>query len=396
MKNNLLRILLLSILLTSCHRIDINTINQSTADLKVAKFEVKGIYPKHVIEYFVRKLKIPEKIDITSGIELFRISYYTKDEDNNKVLVSGLVAFPRNKKIKGVVSYQHGTNCERGNAPSKPSEDEGLGISAIFAGGGYLCLIPDYIGFGVSTEVHPYLHVQTTVNAVVDLLKLGSEICSNLTGDQTNNLFLTGISQGGHATAAVQRYIEKNPIDGLKLTGTSSIVGAYNLKEISIPYAIESNSVFYLGYLANAYCHIYKKPLGSIIQHPYDKMIPGLFDGNHDYDQIMKKLPRTADSLYTKDILDDFKSGKSDWLTEKLGENQSFDWKPGVKFRMYYGLKDKDVSPKDALNAYTSMKKAGGNVELICLGNLNHLETAFIALPKTRAYFDSLSIIAQK
>ncbi len=106
----------------------------------------------------------------------------------------------------------------------------------------------------------------------------------------------------------------------------------------------------------------------------------------------MGKLPKTADSLYTKEILDDFKSGKQDWFTEKIGENEVFDWKPVKIFRMYYGLKDKDVSPMDAVSAYQHMRQLGGNVQLIGLGDLNHLQSAFAALPKTRAFFDSLTV----
>ncbi len=391
----LLFLFLLQILNGCTSRINIRKVNRSTTSFKSIHYESVGRYPEPVVKFFMKKLKSPEKITITSGIELFRVSYTTKDENDKSVMVSGLLAIPRNKKIKGVVSYQHGTNSERSEAPSKPSQDEGLGMAAIFAGGGYLTLIPDYIGFGVSTEVHTYLHAATTVNAVVDFLKIGSEICTSFTGKQTNNLFLVGISQGGHATAAVHRFLEQNPIQGLELIATSSIVGAYNLKEISIPYAVEYNNVFYLGYLANAYCHIYKKPLSSILVTPYDTVVSRLFNGNYGYRQIVNRLPKTADSLYTKEILSDLKTGKSDWFTEKLAENQTYDWKPKALFRMYYGSLDKDVSPKDATEAYAHMLKLGGNVQLIGLGNLSHVASAYAALPKTRAFIDSLTVALQ-
>ena len=221
----LLFLFLLQILNGCTSRINIRKVNRSTTSFKSIHYESVGRYPEPVVKFFMKKLKSPEKITITSGIELFRVSYFIKDENDKSVMVSGLLAIPRNKKIKGVVSYQHGTSSERSEAPSKPSQDEGLGMAAIFAGGGYLTLIPDYIGFGVSTEVHTYLHAATTVNAVVDFLKIGSEICTSFTGKQTNNLFLVGISQGGHATAAVHRFLEQNPIQGLELIATSSIVG---------------------------------------------------------------------------------------------------------------------------------------------------------------------------
>jgi pimeloyl-ACP methyl ester carboxylesterase len=393
---NLLAFILLLQIFSGCSpRIKISKVKELIPELRSVNFESKGIYPEPVIKYFIKKIETPDKINITSGIELYKVAYYTKDEEDKKILVSGLLALPRNKKIKGVVSYHHGTNNDRFDAPSRPSREEGLAISAIFAGGGYLCLIPDYIGFGVSTEVHTYLHVETTVNAVVDFLKLGSEICTLLTKSPINDLFLVGVSQGGHTTAAVHRYVERNPVNGLHLVASSSIAGAYNLKEISIPYAIENNSVYYLGYLANSYCHIYNKPLESIISAPFDSVVPKIFDGNHSYSQIKNSLPKTADSLYTKEILSDFQSGQQDWFIEKLDENQTFDWKPTAKFRMYYGSNDKDVSPEDAENAYRRMRELGGNVQLVGLGQLNHIQTAYAALPKTRAFFDSLTVMRQ-
>lgn len=386
--------IMLLVVLTCCSpRINIRKTTAKSPGLNGITFEKKGSYPEFVIKYFLKKLKTPDRIDIFSGIDVYRVTYFTRDEKDKRTLVSGLLAIPRDRKIKGIVSYQHGTNSERSQAPSLPTKDEGLGIAAIFAGGGYLCVIPDYLGMGLSTEVHTYLHVPSTVSAVVDLLKIGSEICTSLTGKRETNLYLVGISQGGHATAAVHRHLEKYPVEGLRLTATSSIVGAYNLKDISIPYAIKNNSVFYLGYLANAYCHIYEKSLNSIVSGSYDTVVPRLFNGNYSYNQIKARLPKTADSLFTKEVLSDIRTGKPDWFTDKLAENQTFDWKPEVRFRMYFGSGDKDVSPEEAQETYKHMLQLGGNVQLVGLGNLNHLASAYAALPKTRAYFDSISVI---
>ena len=130
-----------------------------------------------------------------------------------------------------------------------------------------------------------------------------------------------------------------------------------------------------------------------MVKSPYDSIVPRLFNGNYSYHQIQKQLPKTSDSLYTTEILNDLKSGKKDWLTDRLAENETFDWKPEAKFRMYYGLLDKDVSPREAVEAYRHMSQLGANVQLIGLGNLNHVESAYSALPKTRAFFDSLSVV---
>jgi hypothetical protein len=121
-----------------------------------------------------------------------------------------------------------------------------------------------------------------------------------------------------------------------------------------------------------------------------------LYSGNYSYRQITGRLPKTADSLFTKEVLQDIKLGKHDWFTDKLEENQVFDWKPEVLFRMYYGTGDKDVSPAEAQETYAHMAGLGGNVQLISLGNLGHVASAYAALPKTRAFFDSISVNKQE
>jgi len=108
------------------------------------------------------------------------------------------------------------------------------------------------------------------------------------------------------------------------------------------------------------------------------------------------RLPKKALDFYTKEILNDLNSGQNDWFTEKLSENQTFDWKPRSIFRIYFGASDKDVSPQDAIATYQHMKRLGGNVQLIELGNLNHIQSAYSGLPKTRVFFDSLTFIRQK
>jgi hypothetical protein len=95
-------------------------------------------------------------------------------------------------------------------------------------------------------------------------------------------------------------------------------------------------------------------------------------------------------------MLNGFKSDQPNWFTDRLAENETFNWKPIARFRIYYGFKDTDVSPVDAVNAYNHMAGPEGNVQLIGLGDLNHLQTAYSALPKTRVYFDSLTYIQQR
>ena len=148
---------------------------------------------------------LPEAVHVEHGVDLYRIKYWTTNYDDTPVLASGLVSIPRKAAPKGVVSYQHGTNPTRSLAPSKPTLGEGVIGSAVFAGGWYLFVAPDYIGLGASTELHPYFNTKSTVASVVDCLRAARACCDGLKIKWPDSVFLTGFSQGGHATIAVHK-----------------------------------------------------------------------------------------------------------------------------------------------------------------------------------------------
>ncbi len=355
---------------------------------QIVKIETLGNYSQLKAFLILKLAKLPHQIKTTCGFYLYRITYKTKNLINNETLVSGLLAVPHSKQIKGIVSYQHGTSPERNDAPSKPSI-EGVGISCVFAGNGYLVLIPDYIGLGISREIPTYMHTQSTISAVVDFLKVGAKIIGKLTEGKNSNLYLAGFSQGGCATAAVQRELEINNTTNLTLRASACVAGAYNLKDISVKYGIANKSVMYLGYIANSYSHIYDHDLNSIIKREYVDLIPKLYDGSKSVDFIQKALPKEPDSLYTQKMIDDISKGNSNWFTTALGQNETYKWKPITKLRLFYGENDVDVSPQDAIAAYDYMKNLGGNVEIINTGNYDHIKSLLHSLPAIQKWFDN-------
>jgi hypothetical protein len=394
-KNSFAQIILAAVficsIITSCKVADsYKNDNLSKIDFngEVVKIETLGNYSRLKTYLILKLAKVPGTIETTCGFYLYRISYKTRNFNNDEILVSGLLAIPNSKNIKGIVSYQHGTTTERGEAPSKPST-EGIGISCLFAGNEYVVLIPDYIGLGISQEIPTYMHTQSTVKAVIDFLTTGNKIIRQLTEEKNPNLYLLGFSQGGSVTAAVQRELEINYTTGLTLKASACIAGAYNLNDISINYAIANKSIMYLGYIANSYSHIYSQDLSSVIKNEYVNLIPILYDGSKSVDFIEKTLPKDPDSLYTQKMIADFKAGNSNWFTIALGKNETYKWKPIARIRLFYGTKDVDVSPQDAISAYNYMKNSGGNVELINSGNYDHTGSLIHSLAEIQKWFNN-------
>lgn len=175
----------------------------------------------------------------------------------------------------------------------------------------------------------------------------------------------------------------------MTLKASAAIAGAYNLKEVSLPYAIQNNSMLYLGYVVNSYGHIYNQPLNTIIKDEYVRILPKLFDGSKNYMEIEAALPDKVEDLYNQSMLDAIRNGQPNWFTTALAENETYRWKPVATLRLFYGTEDKDVSPQDAIAANTYMKGLGGN-ELIDIGNYDHEATERRALPEIQRWFNQI------
>ncbi|MFY0689843.1 MAG: hypothetical protein JXQ90_21920 [Cyclobacteriaceae bacterium] len=356
----------------------------------VTQIDELGSYSRADAVQFLNLINPISSISTTCGFTLFRIHYWTHDHADKRVLVSGLMAIPDADQIKGVVSYQHGTMTYRGNSISNPSPGEGIGIASLFAANAYLLVAPDYIGLGISEEIHPYYHVPSTVNAIVDLIRVGARVSHYYEGRP--NLFLTGFSQGGGASLAAHRYLQGNNETGLSITACAPIAGAYNLSEISLPYGIEqhsSNMLVYLSYLSLAYSEIYQVELSEFIQPPFNTELPIWLDGNHQPDFLKDHLPKQTTDLFKPEFVAMIRSGEDFWFTQMLEENEMYRWVPERPVRLFYGENDIDVIPAESESAYEYMYQNGGNVELANLGPYDHEESILLALPLIQQWFDT-------
>ena len=163
------------LLLISCEKdyLNIDQISNLNYNGNVTKIEFLGEYTKADAIQFLGLVNLQHKVETTCDFSLYRFQYKTHNFENTEIIVSGLMGIPNSKNIKGLLSWQHGTNSFRGGSISTPSPDEGIGLASLFAGNEYLFIAPDYIGLGTSYETQPYYHTKSTVNSVIDFLLFG-------------------------------------------------------------------------------------------------------------------------------------------------------------------------------------------------------------------------------
>lgn len=153
------------------------------------------------------------------------VKYRSISPTGDSITLSGKIFLPKNKNAKNIIIANHYTICANSEAPSQSPSIEG-----IFATKGYIVIMPDYVGYGISDSLpHPYLHLKSTVTSAIDLLNAAIPYLSANAYSYYSNIILVGYSQGAAATLALQKELEEHYADKFPLQCVYAGAGPYNL-----------------------------------------------------------------------------------------------------------------------------------------------------------------------
>ncbi len=362
--------------------------------------------PHLALRALLASIDLPVQVFTESGFTTYRMTYLSTGVDGSLVPLSALVAVPHRDQIAGAVAYFHGTVTQRTNAPSQPGLGEGLLVAAAVSGAGFVMVAPDYIGLGESEALHPYLHLASTVSTSLDALLASRTLLARLGMPWPPALYLTGASQGGHATLAVQHALQQasGVVGGqhFNVAGSAPIVAPLYLREISFPQAMRGLTdahVFYLAYLSTAYAQIYQQPLGSLLNPHFAAQLPKLFDGSREIGEIMDALPDAPQALFTPAFLNAFEQGGDHWFLQALQDNSIPLFVPQAPVQFFIGEADVDVLPMESERMAAWMAAAGAaagaaartEVQVRSVGPYSHNQAAIRGLPLALSWFRELS-----
>lgn len=313
------------------------------------------------------------------GIQVYKITYYTTLQGEPQV-ASGLVCVPMAEGPFPMMSYQNGTNTLHSNAPSEnPNRDLYLMLESV-ASTGFVIAIPDYIGFGSSDNMfHPYLHKESTVQTVVDMLRAVKELTENyLDVSVTRDLYITGYSQGGWATMAVQKAIETEYSSEFNLKASACGAGPYDLSYIN-EYILGQETYpmpYFTGYMFDSYqkLEVITTPVDSVFREPYAGEISTLYDGTLSGEEINEELTTVVADLFTGNYIANYETDTIfTSLRETLVENSVEAWATSIPTRIYHGTEDSFVPKEVSIAIYDDFQTEGANqVELFLLPGLEH------------------------
>ena len=331
-------------------------------------------------------------------VQLYKLSYETIDPWGARTVASAAVAIPQG--VGGALplfSYQHGTLTLTNDAPSALSVFGEAGIGVAIATGGYVAVLPDFLGLGVSPGLHPYHHARSEATACVDALRAVRGWCASNNVPLNGQLFLAGYSQGGHATMALHRELETYHTDEFVITASAPAAGAYDLSGVTTEDFLSGRrqpNPYYFAYLVAAYQSVYRiaPTFGDLLKPPYASTLPPLLAGNSTDSQINAAMPANPVDILKPELLAEFQTNSNHVLRQALRDNDLYAWTPQRPMRMYHCAADADVIIANSEVAYASFQTRGATqVQFIDpQPTAAHGACAIPSLLAAKAWFDSL------
>lgn len=233
---------------------------QQPGDLVSSELKL-DLTPQGVVNFIANNLGEQNAPDFVSylngfnvGLKGYKITYYTKNENNVLVKATGLLMYPNvNMKLSTVVS-DHGTTDSRHNVPSnfKGALTTGFVVELSYVLNGYILMAPDYVGMGDGDGVHPYVDYATESGATIDFVTAANKVLSQLNIKRYDEYFLAGYSQGAHAAMSTLKRLNASNPGNLKFKYAYMGDGPYDMSETTLKKGVLEKDIYpFSSFLAN-------------------------------------------------------------------------------------------------------------------------------------------------
>jgi len=261
---------------------------------------------------------------------------------------------------------------------------------------GYLTLIPDMIGFGISRNImFPIHNYEHSAIAMIDFVYACNELVRELKIPANGKKFLAGYSQGGYIALSTLKMIEEKPVPDIKIEATAVGAGGFNLVNL-LNHAIETNNYTapsHIALLLSSYNIIYNwnRPLSDFFSEPFAGTIPELLDGEYDREQIDMHLTCKIDSLFNPLFLNNLKNYNETAIINALRENCIDDWAPKGKLRIIHSINDDRLPIADSEETFNKMVARGAeNVTFTAIETPGHVNAGVSFIEIVIAWFKEM------
>lgn len=299
----------------------------------------------------------PAKCDV----KVIGLNYVTPGVRGEVTNASGVLLLPSGADCgvsAPLVAYAKGTDVQKPRTLANPTDSETGLLAAMYAGQGYAVVATDYLGFAKSDySFHPYLHADSEASSVIDSIRAARQATPAMGGSLSGKVMLTGYSQGGHASMAAHREIEKNLAGEINVVAGAHLAGPYNLSgSMKLPDAIAGYQ-FFVPYLVTAWQKIYGNLYSNVndaFKAPYADGIESLLpNATLNYTTLVTsgKLPgingetpnQARDALFKSSFSSDILTNPNNATFLAAQKNDLLDWTPKSQTMLCSGSGDPTV-----------------------------------------------------
>ncbi len=360
---------------------------------KLDNYTYIGEFAPEAAKAVLQKMPPLDTLEPKYSLNLYKIKYTTTAPDGKFTHASGLVAMPVSPKDKvAIVSYHHGTRVTRNDVPSNFKENYYVYPAVFSSSGGYMLVMPDYLGLGDSElPLHPYVQSETLASSSIDMLIAAKELASILNYPVNDKLFLAGYSEGGFTTMVTYESLLKNHKD-IHVTAAAPGSAPYDWRETVRFITLEPgprSSVYlaYFFYSMQSYYH-YWSGLSEIFKKPYDTLVPVLFDGNHDAAEILQALPLDPRQILQDTFFDSIINGTESHTEQFIKNFNHYNFKSTSPLLLVGTKGDHDLPYHGAEIAYKELKNQSDTVYIKSVSDvLDHIQASTFVMKEQLEFF---------
>jgi pimeloyl-ACP methyl ester carboxylesterase len=360
----------------------------------IARDTAEAIFNRH-------KVQGTSKL-IRHDVDVYRITYETRDTDSKRIEASGAILCPKGIERPRTMCYCRGTIIPVAgefNAPSyyrlekiKDVYDDHYEMSflaATFASAGYLVVAADGIGYGASKDCeHPYNHAASLASTSLDMIRAAREFARREHLELDPHVFITGWSEGGLCGTALHKLIEDTCRDEILVAACSLLAGAYALSEMADLFCnfnenYPESQIYY--WVLRSMARVYK------LKCRFEKIVMSPFAAALAKD-VLAEAPQNPRVGLVPEFRQAYLDDPSHEMRIALRDNDRYDWKPQAPVFLHHGTHDDIVPFFCAQMAYEAMRAKGARVQLYPYLSKDHYEPANAYVIRTLADFEPIPL----
>lgn len=371
-------------------------VDAAPAENKIVSLKLLHSMTKKEMGDYWKSKKIPKFImSAKYDVDVYEIIYKAPWVDGSEINASGLYFVPKAKAGEElpVFVYHHGTELVKKRKSLEESPEQSFALS--MAADGYHTLMPDYYGMGEGEGLHLYHHVWSQAMSTIHMLYAMDELNDSKGISRLNDIYLGGYSQGGHAAMSAHKYLQEMNDPRYHVIASAPLSGAFDLSGVQSEVLSKSYpSPFYLPYLLVGFQDAYQYHEGNvyeIFQAPYDSLIPLYMNGTYSANDFNKVLPEVPLDVLKPEYISQLKNSES-VISNMIADNDNYDWTPEAPTLFCYCTSDEQVSAKNSIKAYETMKQNGAKrlYKKNISDELGHVSCATFAITEMKFFFNNI------